>query len=260
VSAESEQFLAAVAAKAKLPRETAERVTRATLETLAERLSKGQARDLAEQLPPELAPWLATEGGAEPFDVDEFLRRVARRADTDLQGAERAARAVFAALGRTVSGEEIDDVAAELPQDFAPLVAEAQRRFDHVLPADELLRRVAERTGLPTDRAREAADAVLETLAERIAGGEVDDLIASLPPELHPPLRKGNELSNGAARRLSLDEFLRRVAEREGVAPPLAREHARAVFATLREALPDKEFFDVTAQLPDAYAAVTARP
>jgi uncharacterized protein (DUF2267 family) len=101
---------------------------------------------------------------------------------------------------------------------------------------------------------------VLETLAERIAGGEVDDLIASLPPELHPPLRKGNELSNGAARRLSLDEFLRRVAEREGVAPPLAREHARAVFATLREALPDKEFFDVTAQLPDAYAAVTARP
>jgi uncharacterized protein (DUF2267 family) len=259
VSAESERFLAAVADKAKLPRETAERVTQATLETLAERLSKGQAHDLAEQLPPELAPWLATDGGPEPFDVDEFLRRVARRAGTDLQSTERAARAVFAALGRTVSAEEADDLAAELPQDFAPLVAEAQRRFDHVMPADELLRRVAERTGLAADRARQATEAVLETLAERIAGGEVDDLIASLPPELHPPLRKGNELSNGTARRMSLDEFVRRVAEREGVTPPLALEHARAVFATLREALPDNEFFDVTAQLPGDYAAVTAR-
>jgi uncharacterized protein (DUF2267 family) len=260
VSAESEQFFAVVARKAKLPHETAERAAQATLETLAERLSKGEARDLAEQLPPELAPWLGTDGGAEPFDVDEFLRRVARRAGTDLHGAERAARAVFAALGSTVSREEVDDVAAELPKDFAPLVAEAQRRFDHVMPAEELLRRVAERAGLDVDGARQATDAVLETLAERIAGGEVKDLIASLSPELHPPLRKGNELSHGAARPMSVDEFVRRVAEREGVTPPVALEHARVVFATLREALPEKEFFDVTAQLPSNYAAVTARP
>ena len=260
MSAGADRFVAAVAHKAKLPRETAERVAQATLETLAERLSKGQAHDLAEQLPPGLAPWLATAGDAEPFDVDEFLRRVARRTGTNLQGAERYARAVFAALGRTVRREEVDDVAAELPQDFAPLVAEAQQRFDHVMPADELLRRVAERTGLASDQAQQATDAVLETLAERIAGGEVEDLIASLPPELHPPLKKGNELSGGAARRMSLDEFVRRVAEREGVTPPLAREHARAVFATLREALPEKEFLDMTAQLPSDYAVVAARP
>ena len=99
---EYEQFITLVEQKAKLSRDEAEAATRATLQTLAERISAGQARDLAEQLPPELAPWLATIGGAEPFDVDEFLRRVAEREDTDISRAERDARAVFAALGRSV--------------------------------------------------------------------------------------------------------------------------------------------------------------
>jgi uncharacterized protein (DUF2267 family) len=51
-----------------------------------------------------------------------------------------------------------------------------------------------------------------------------------------------------------------RVAEREGATPAAAAEHARAVFATLREALPEKEFLDVTAQLPRDYAALAAQP
>jgi uncharacterized protein (DUF2267 family) len=59
---------------------------------------------------------------------------------------------------------------------------------------------------------------------------------------------------------MSLDEFLRRVAEREGVAPLQARGHASAVFATLREAVSPKEFLDMTAQLPAEFAAVQARP
>jgi uncharacterized protein (DUF2267 family) len=50
------------------------------------------------------------------------------------------------------------------------------------------------------------------------------------------------------------------VAEREGVDPQLAREHVRAVFATLREAVTPKEWFDVTSQLPAEFAAVSARP
>lgn len=45
---------------------------------------------------------------------------------------------------------------------------------------DTFLQRVADRAGIPLERARVATDAVLETLAERIAGGEVDDLIARL--------------------------------------------------------------------------------
>jgi uncharacterized protein (DUF2267 family) len=53
-------------------------------------------------------------------------------------------------------------------------------------------------------------------------------------------------------------EFLVAVAEREGVTPDQAREHARAVFAALREAVGPKEFSDMAAQLPDEYHALLA--
>jgi uncharacterized protein (DUF2267 family) len=260
VSHELDRFLTTVQQKAGLSRDAAERATRAALETLADRLSAGEARDIAAQLPPELAPWLATDSGAEPFDVDEFLRRMAQREAVDLSVAERHAHAVFDALGRTVSADEIADMKAQLPKDFAPLIGEAEGEFVRVLPAEGFLHRVAERAALDAGGARRATDAVLTTLAERISGGEVEDLIRRLPAELHAPLREGDALSNGAARRMSLDEFVRRIAEREGVTPGEAHEHARAVFATLREAVGDQEFLDVTAQLPLEYVALEARP
>jgi uncharacterized protein (DUF2267 family) len=37
--------------------------------------------------------------------------------------------------------------------------------------------------------------------------------------------------------------------------PGLAVAHARAVFTTLREAVDDDEFFDVTVQLPQDYVS-----
>ena len=122
------------------------------------------------------------------------------------------------------------------------------------------MRRVADRAGTDADAARRAIDAVLETLGERLSGGEVDDLVRQLPDEFADALQRGDALSNGAARRMSLEEFVRRIADREGVTPDEAHAQARAVFATLREALPEREFDDVLAQLPRDYAALTARP
>jgi uncharacterized protein (DUF2267 family) len=136
------------------------------------RAGGGRARHLTEQLPPEPAAWLATDGPAELFDVDEFVRRVAEREGVDPGTAERHAHAVFEALGRVVSEDEIDDMAAELPSDFEPLVAQARHRFVHMMSPDEFRRRVAERAGLDADGARRATDAVLITLAERISGRE----------------------------------------------------------------------------------------
>jgi uncharacterized protein (DUF2267 family) len=257
-SVDHDRFIGFVQEVTGLERGAAERATSAVLETLAERLSVGKARDLAEQLPPEVAPWLGTDRGAEPFDAEEFVRRVAKREGVDRKTAERHVRAVLLALSRSVTTEEFDDMVAELPKSFAPLLP----RGEHVelMPAEEFFRRVAERAGLDADAAAGATSAVLETLAERIAGGEVRDMIDQLPPELHGPLRRGGALSDGAARRMSLEEFVRRVAEREGVVPAEAHEHARAVLATLREAVTPKEWLDMTAQLPDEYAAVTAHP
>jgi uncharacterized protein (DUF2267 family) len=248
-----------VAQLTQLDREAAERAVRATLETLAERLSKGEALDLAERLPAPLAGWLATDGGPEPFHYDEFLRRVAAREGVDTTTAERHARAVFQALGQ-VAGDEVSDMAAELPQDFAPVISEAQRRFFRAVDAGTLETKVAARAGVDPEQARHVTEAVLETLAERISGGEVDDLEALLPVGLREPLERGKARSGGRATKLSLDRFLERVAQRLEVTPLDARRDVEAVFTALRETLPQEEFLDVTAQLPYEYASVGARP
>jgi uncharacterized protein (DUF2267 family) len=250
-------FLTTVEQLAEIGRDRATRAMRATLETLGERIGVGEARDIAEQLPPELAPWIAGTGNPERFDVDEFLRRVAEREGVDVENAERHARAVFEALRRTVTAAEFADMQAELPKDFAPLLP--QGPHIEVLAGDAFLQRVADRARLREEAAEHAIDAVLETLAERIAGGEVDDLIARLPLRLHPPLRRGRERSGGKARRMSLDQFVAGLAGREGVDPEEAREHARAVLVTLREAVGEQEFRDITVQLPDEYEAALTR-
>src|SRR6201999_856354 len=117
------------AAVAHLDGERAERAVHAVLQTLAERLSAGEARDLAERLPEPLAGWLFTTGGSEPFGYDEFVHRVAAPAAAAPEPAARRAGAGFGALGRQVGSDEAAALAAELPQDFAPLVAEATGRF-----------------------------------------------------------------------------------------------------------------------------------
>jgi uncharacterized protein (DUF2267 family) len=250
---DEDDFLRIVEQMARVGRESAERAAQATLQTLGERIAAGEARDLAEQLPVELAPWVATSGDAERFDVDEFLRRVAEREGVDVESAQQHARAVFEALRRALTPKELADTVAELPKDYAPLLP--QGPYIEVMAAEVFLRRVADRTGLDGLGAERVTDAVLETFAERIAGGEVDDLIARLPVRLHGPLKRGRERSGGKAKRMSLDQFAGRVAELEGVDTLTARDHAQAVLATLREALGEEEFRDVTSQLPADYLA-----
>jgi uncharacterized protein (DUF2267 family) len=245
-----EQFVTWVEQAARSGWEPAQRAIQATLQTLAERIDSGEARDIAGRLPQELAPLLATTTPAERFNVDEFLRRVAEREGVDLPTAETHARAVLLAVQRFLSDDEYADLVSELPKDFAPLLPRGPDV--EVISSSSFLQRVADRAGTDTKAARRAIDAVLETLAMRIAGGEVDDLRMRLPAEFHAPLERGKELSGGKATRMKLDDFVRRVAETEGISLDAAFEHVRAVLTTLQEAVGD-EFLDVTAQLPDEY-------
>jgi uncharacterized protein (DUF2267 family) len=249
-----------------LPPDVAERSAQAVLQTLAERLPRGEARHILAELPAEMKPWVYTEADAEGFGIDEFLERVAKREGTDIETALRHARAVFAALGRALDADAVAHLAGSLPRTFEPLVAEAQQRFLDIMPADEFWRRVGQRLGPDQapgeDRARQVTEAVLETLAERIAAGEVEDLVARLDPLLHPPLRRGIASSGPAARRMPLAEFLRRVAGRESADVDEAGlvdvifAHVRAVFATLAEAVDAEEWFDMIAELPAEYSGL----
>jgi uncharacterized protein (DUF2267 family) len=58
-----------------LSRDTAERAAQATLQTLAERLPRGDARHILQELPAELKPIIYTETDAEALVIDEFLSR-----------------------------------------------------------------------------------------------------------------------------------------------------------------------------------------
>src|SRR3954454_18677093 len=184
------------------------------LQTLAERIDRGEARALAARLPPELAPWVATTTPAERFDVDELVRRVAQREGVDEPTAYGHVRAVFDALARAVGPDELADMAAQLSKDYAALLPRGA--YIEVVPADSFLAQVAERADVDLEGARRATDAVLETLAERIAGGEVRDLMARLPIELHDPLRRGSERNGGRAQPMAAGGFLGLLAPRGG--------------------------------------------
>jgi uncharacterized protein (DUF2267 family) len=235
----------------------ASQAARVTLQTLGERIDREEARHLASQLPPELAPWITTPTPAQRFDADEFVRRISEGEGVDPPTARRHVRAVLTALATAVPDKEWNDMVAELPRSFAPLLPRGPDI--EVMETDEFLSRVAERAGIDLDAADRATDAVLETLAERIAGGEVDDLIVRLPMELHTPLERGQAMVRGQAKPMRIDQFIETVAHRAGVYFMDAAAHARAVLRVLREAIGEEEFRDVTVQLPEDYLRVLLR-
>ena len=122
----------------------------------------------------------------------------------------------------------------------------------------EFLRRVEDQiyATQPATQSQRAAEqaitATLETLSERLTGGEANDLAAQLPEELKAPLRQSAQ----EGERFSLEEFYNRVAEREGVDVETARNDASAVMRVLREAVSPGELDDVMAQLPAEFNAL----
>jgi uncharacterized protein (DUF2267 family) len=251
-------FIRTIEQAAGILPEEAERAARATLETLGERITGGEAEDIARFLPRELRPILDSASAlAEPFDMEEFVRRVARREGVDEATARRHARAVFVALGRAVAPGELRDMAAQLPKDFDELLRAAGEGGDLAVRDPDLIGRVAELTGLDREQARRAAEAALETLAVRISAGEVEDFLADLPRDLQPAIERGLAESRSATV-MTADEFVARVAQREGVSLEEAEQHVRAVFHVLREVLTGKEFSDVAAQLSRDYAPLLA--
>lgn len=102
-------------------------VADATLQTLGDRIGKGEATDLASQLPRRLADSVtAGPADARQFAVEAFVDRVETREATlgplDDPDAERHAKATFEVLGEAVSGGELDDVQAQLPEEFESLL------------------------------------------------------------------------------------------------------------------------------------------
>ena len=118
---QTQEFLGQVQNKAHLATlGEAMRATRATLETLAERLGPDDTRHLAAQLPHEIQLFLADAGLPMPerFSLQEFLLRVCAREGIDLTQSTEHARAVIDVLTKAVAEGEAIDVLDRLPDDY----------------------------------------------------------------------------------------------------------------------------------------------
>jgi uncharacterized protein (DUF2267 family) len=106
--------------------EEAVRATHATLETLGERLSTRETRQLAAELPTELRAYLLQRSAHQQlFTLEEFFHRVSAREGVRWHQAVAHARAVIAVVGEAVSAGEFEDVRTELAPDYDALFEEA---------------------------------------------------------------------------------------------------------------------------------------
>lgn len=119
-------FVGEVQNRAQLPsREDAVRVIRITLETFSERLEPGAADNLAAQLPDEIGRHLSKVDEVEGFGWDEFVDRIVEKGgydpDDEAADAVHHARSVIDVVEEATTAGELEDVRAQLPEEFEEL-------------------------------------------------------------------------------------------------------------------------------------------
>ena len=104
--------------------EHARDATDAVLSVLGEHLVGGSPRNLAAQLPPEIADALPPEGGAQAFDMEQFDFRVAEREGRRCTPAQahRHAVAVVTTVLAAITPGEARKIADQLPSEYRDLL------------------------------------------------------------------------------------------------------------------------------------------
>jgi putative drug exporter of the RND superfamily len=128
----------------------------------------------------------------------------------------------------------------------------------HGMSAEQIVERVAERSGLTTDEAQLLTEGTLGALAYRITPRERGVLARHLPLELRSAL----DVHDDKVARFPADEFLARACARAGgrhVSRDEMHGYAAAVLTTLEDAAPDDLAY-VRAQLSDDYDTLFRPP
>lgn len=114
----------------------AEQVAEAVFCALSERLSGGTARDLFEQLSPDVRELFVTcrnhprRAKAQPGDRDDFYLNIAEHLDVDPADVRRILHAVFAALHGQITDRVAHQISSELPRDLSGTFLSARRVAD----------------------------------------------------------------------------------------------------------------------------------
>jgi uncharacterized protein (DUF2267 family) len=120
----------------------------------------------------------------------------------------------------------------------------------------EFINLVRERAGIATDtEAQTACCATLNVLTERIPEDKALGLADLVPAELVECLRQEQY-----AQQFDINEFYRRVGNREGVSPDVAVDHAQAVIDVLKQAVPADEIKGIISELPGEYSGLFRMP
>jgi uncharacterized protein (DUF2267 family) len=123
---DAREFYRTVADRAGLSKEEAADLTRATFETLAHRVSPGEVRDLAAQLPDQLAEAVRRNGKSpERFGLNELIQRVSKRTGLNEQETTAGVRAVLTTLREAVEETAFDHFMSQLPGEFTKLLEPA---------------------------------------------------------------------------------------------------------------------------------------
>ncbi|MES1941094.1 hypothetical protein T5B8_12673 [Salinisphaera sp. T5B8] len=100
-----------------------------TLDTLCEHLPKGQAKEMASQLPDEIADAVIAGGNRAdttdvPISLEAFYSKLMFRAELEQADAQALARAVASTLNDALSQGEADNTAFDLPGELENLLAD----------------------------------------------------------------------------------------------------------------------------------------
>ena len=114
---------------------------------------------------------------------------------------------------------------------------------------EELIKAVMHRANVNSRlEAQDALRATLETLSERLTQDEAAKFSSELPSEA--ALYMKQPFIGGLTERFTLDDFIQRVSQREGVELQVAGQHANAVANVISEAVSLGALEHLVAQLP----------
>lgn len=104
-------------------REEAERATRATLETIKERIPSDEVEELAAKLPQQLGEVLRgrEQVTAESFNLQEFIARTSQKENIQPTTTAIHVRAVFAVLQNAIDPETFKSFQAYFSHDYEEL-------------------------------------------------------------------------------------------------------------------------------------------
>ena len=100
----------------------AEKIIRATLETLRERLQPESAAHIAAQLPPEIGRHLRGGDIARHLNLHEFYEHIAAREHLPIEKAAFHAKCVLQAVSEAISPGAVKKLEKQMPSEFRELI------------------------------------------------------------------------------------------------------------------------------------------